>query len=243
MFFAVIITTYRRTDGTSIEKLRKALEAVYSQSYTRFKVFVIGDDYENPEELFKLCMMYDQKYMYCENLTHTSERNLYRGNKNAIWSYGGVKAYNYGIQRALDLGYDYVCRLDHDDTWSADHLLNLKTCIESTNSPWVCSVAHYLRINNFCPPGVTINEKHIEYQKFLPKNGHVTHSSTCINFRKIPLRYIDLYKINGKVGLPADAYMWEQTANWLKEHEETAYIIKRPTCFHLSEGYERNVKI
>jgi glycosyltransferase involved in cell wall biosynthesis len=243
VFFAVIITTYKRSDGTTLEKLKVALDSVFSQKYTRFKVFVIGDNYENPEELFNLCMKYDQKYMYCENLTIDTERTLYRGNRNAIWSYGGVIAYNYAIQRSIDLGYDYVCRLDHDDYWGPDHLLNLKTCIENTNSPWVCAVSHYLKMHSMCPPGYSIDPDSTLYDGFMPKSGHVIHSSTCIDFRKIPLRYVDLYKETGKVGLPADAYMWEQVSQWLKENGEIAYVVKRPTCFHLTEGYERKNKL
>jgi glycosyltransferase involved in cell wall biosynthesis len=242
VFFAVNITTYKRSDGTTLEKLRCALDSVFSQSYTKFKVFVIGDNYEDPAELFELCMEYDQKYIYCENLTGTPERDRYLGNKNAVWSYGGIEACNYAIEKALNLGYDYICHLDHDDYWAPDHLYNLSLCIENTNSPWVCTGSHYLKIDNFCPPGIDLSLTSSLYDEFRPKAGHVIHSSTCINFRRIPLRYTDLFKLNGHVGLPADAYMWEQVANWLKEHGEKSYIVKRATCFHLTEGYERKNK-
>lgn len=242
MFFAIIITTYRRSDGTTIPKLRKTLDSVFAQKYVRFKVFLIGDNFENPEDFFNLCLEYDQKYMYCENLTVQTERDNYKGVPNAIWSYGGTYAYNYAIQRALDLGYNYVCRMDHDDQWTDQHLSNLKECIEKTNSPWVCTVSYYLSNNNLCPPKIDISSGSPLFEKFDPRPGHVIHSSTCINFNRIPLRYVDLYKETGKVGLPGDAFMWEMTSNWLKENNETAYIVKRPTCFHLTEGYEKKNK-
>jgi len=238
--FAVNITTYRRSDGTTIEKLKKAIDSVFAQNYKKFKIFVIGDSYENPKELFDLCSRYDQKYMYCENLTVKSERDIYKGVKDAVWSYGGTYACNYAVQKSVDLGYEYVCRLDHDDYWSQDHLANIKTCIEETGSLFVCTLSHYLKHGNLIPVKIDGSLGSHLYQSFDLKPGHLVHSSTCINFRKIPLRYVDQYKEKGTVGLPADALMWEYMSAWLKENSETAYVVKRPTCFHLTEGYEKS---
>lgn len=40
---------------------------------------------------------------------------------------------------------------------------------------------------------------------FQPKESSLIHSSVCMNFKKIPLYYRDVFEETANIGLPADA--------------------------------------
>ena len=48
---AITIATYQRPDGTTPFYLKRALDAVFNQTHKYFKVYVIGDKYENKKKL------------------------------------------------------------------------------------------------------------------------------------------------------------------------------------------------
>jgi glycosyltransferase involved in cell wall biosynthesis len=50
MKIAVIISTFRRGDGKTPELLKQTLSSVFNQTFKDFKLFLIGDNYENEEE-------------------------------------------------------------------------------------------------------------------------------------------------------------------------------------------------
>ena len=80
--------------------------------------------YENNSEILELVSKYDSNKLYFENLPYAKERDNYKNDKKALWSYGGVNAMNHGILKSLKDGYEYICHLDHDDWWLEDHLGN-----------------------------------------------------------------------------------------------------------------------
>jgi glycosyltransferase involved in cell wall biosynthesis len=61
---------------------------------------------------------FDRNKIYTVNIPFAEEREKYTNNLEALWHYGGVYASNLGINTALISGYDYVCRLDHDDYYT-----------------------------------------------------------------------------------------------------------------------------
>ena len=128
MNFSIVITTYQRNDGSTPSYLRKALNSIFAQDYQNFKVFVIGDRYENNNEFVEICSSYDNERMYYENLPVAAERDKYT-DKWLVWKYGGCAANNYGINKSVEMGYDYVCHLDHDDEWEPNHLLFLSQIV------------------------------------------------------------------------------------------------------------------
>jgi len=65
------------------------------------------------------------------------------------------------------------------------------------------------------------------------------HSSTCINFKKIPLRHRNIFEETGVSGLPGDADLWLRISNYLKENNLNGILINKITCKHIEEGYER----
>ena len=92
-------------------------------------------------------------------------------------------------------------------------------------------------IRNLVFPFSNCTEIYCDYE---PKPERLIHSSVCMNFKKIPLRYRDLFKENNRVGIPSDADMWIRVAKFCKENNLKTKLINKITCFHLDEGYERN---
>lgn len=235
MKFSVVISTYQREDKRSPELLKRALDSVFNQTHKNFKVFLIGDKYEDKNEILNIVSNYDTDKLFFENLSYAKERDKYVNNKSALWSYGGVNAMNYGVLKSLNDGYEYICHLDHDDWWLPNHLEEIKNCIVETGASWVCTKSTYRSENVFLPKLIT-NENYIS---FLPKSSTLIHSSVCMNFKHISLFYRDLYEITNKVGLPADADLWERTRDYIQNNNLKSYYINKLTCRHDEEGYSR----
>jgi glycosyltransferase involved in cell wall biosynthesis len=232
--FAVVISTYYRKDGSTLKYLTNALDSVFSQTYKNFKIFLIGDKYEDNDEFIKIISKYPQDKIYYENLSYAKERDLYI-NKLLIWSYGGVNAINIGIDKALLDGYEYICHLDHDDWWLTNHLEEINNCLDLTGADWVCTKSTYGSPTKFLPD-VNSNELYIPFH---PKSSRLIHSSVCMNFKKIPLKYRDVYSETQQLGLPADADLWERTREFIIQNNLKSYYINKLTCRHDEEGYER----
>lgn len=233
MKFAILINTYMRSDGNTPKLLIRALDSVFAQTHKDFKIFVIGDHYENEQELFEICRGYDSEKIYCENL-EVSERDLYAGNAWAIWSYGGCNAKNTCIDRAISQGFSYMCNLDHDDYWETNHLEEINKAIEITGASFVCTKSTYCE--NAHLPRINGSGEYIFY---LPQPANVIHSSTCINFEQIALRYVDLYKETGEVGEPGDAHMWRIVSEYMQKNNLLGILANKLTCRHDDEGFER----
>lgn len=233
MNLGIVISTYMRKDNKTLELLKRALNSVFSQTHKDFKIFLIGDRYENQEEINNLVSIYPADKLYFENLPFAAERDNYT-DKYVLWSYGGVNAVNYGLDVAMTNGYEYICHLDHDDYWSNTHLEEISKCLQHTNSDWVCTKSKY--ISDLIYP--TYNCSNI-YCDFIPIPGGLIHSSTCMNFKKIPLKYRDLYKETGTIGIPADADLWSRVASFVQKNNFKTTLINKITCFHIEEGYER----
>lgn len=233
MTFSIVITTYQKKDGTTPILLKRALDSIFSQEYQNFKVYIIGDRYENNDEFISICSSYDPKKMYYENLPFAFERDRYT-DKWLIWSYAGCFANNYGINKAISDGFTYVCHLDHDDWWLPNHLTSLKMGIDRTNSPFICTKSEY--VGGRILPEIISDQEFIDY---LPMGGKLIHSSVCIDFKKIPLRHRNIYEETGRLGVPGDWDLWDRIGRFFKENNLIGCLINKVTCVHIEEGYER----
>jgi glycosyltransferase involved in cell wall biosynthesis len=231
--FSIVITTYQRKDGTTPIVLKRALDSVFNQDYDNFKIYIIGDKYEDNLEFERIFEEYPKDKIYYENLPFAYERDRLE-DKWLVWSYAGCFANNYGINKSIIDGYEYVCHLDHDDEWYPNHLSSLNDAILKTNSLWLCTKSEYVS-NRILP----VNNSNLDLVPFNPIPQGLIHSSTCVNFRKIPLRHRNLYDETGKLGLPGDADLWLRMAEYLKRNNQTGILVNKVTCKHLEEGYER----
>lgn len=215
MKIGVVINTYHRSDGRSKEFLIRSLTSVKNQTHEDFKVYLIGDNYDNEEEFIEISRsILPSSKIYYENLSYAKERDKYiSGDK--LWCSGGVNARNYGIEVCLKDGIGYICNLDHDDQWLPNHLSSINNIITNYNYNFLSTRCNYR--NLYLVPKSLHGE-------FFPIPGDITHSATCINFSRIPLRYRDVFEESGIV-YPADADLWIRIKDYMIANNQIGYLI------------------
>jgi glycosyltransferase involved in cell wall biosynthesis len=233
MKLSIVMSTYYRKDGTTSNYLIRALDSIFNQTHQDFKIYLIGDRYENEKEINEIVSKYDSNKLFFKNLETAKERDFYK-DKWVLWSYGGVNAINIGIDISVSEGNYFICHLDHDDYWESTHLEIINKCIEDTNSDWICTKSKY--VGNRILPLINSSELFIN---FLPSARSLIHSSVCMNFNTIPLKYCDIYSETGKIGLPADADLWERCKKHIINNNLKSTLVNKITCYHLEEGFER----
>jgi glycosyltransferase involved in cell wall biosynthesis len=234
--FGIVIPTYQRPDGKTPFYLKRALESIKNQTYQNFKIFLIGDKYDNNDEFMSFSEEIENNKIYIENLPSAYEREKYINNKGILWTCGGIYASNYGIDIALKEGYDYICRLDHDDFWNSTHLENFKNLIDLHNPDFMCSKS--IHFNRRTLPDIQNKDKYI---KFLPGPSGLIKSSTCINQKSIPLRIRNVFEETGRA-YPGDADLWTRLRKYIEENDLISYCVNETTCNHLEEGYSKSMK-
>lgn len=235
MKLAIGIPTYCRTDGSTPRYLTRALESVKNQTHQDYKVFLIGDQYTNHVEFEQLATsIIPEDKIYFENRSIAPERDLYPHGTRQLWCSGGVSAYNHAVDCALAQGYDYMCHLDHDDFWEADHLARINQVIESVSPPaLIYSCSHHIN-GSVLPAGVPLDGKVYEH---IPLPTQVVHSSVCINHSLVPLKYRDVYAETGNI-VEADIDMWIRTKQFIYHNPGLkSYLIAWPTCHHDIENH------
>jgi hypothetical protein len=79
----------------------------------------------------------------------------------------------------------------------------------------------------------------LELVEFNPKPEGLIHSSTCINFKKIPLRHRNVFEETGLSGLPGDADLWYRIREYFNGNNLKGVLVNKITCKHIEEGYEK----
>lgn len=218
---AIIITTYYRPDKMSKYYLERNLNSLKNQTYRNFKIFLIGDKYEEEQEFNLFSKMCDN--MYCENLTHAKERERYKGIK--LWCSGGVNACNVGIKKALLDGYDWIINMDHDDYFLPTHIEDITKLI-TKNSVFVCSNSNYKNLSIL--PNIS--------GKYIPVGGNLVKSSACVNFSKINITFRDVYEEEGRIDA-SDSDFWNRLNRIIIDNNYESFCTGNTTCIHDEEGY------
>ena len=204
MKIGIVIPTYFRKDNRSKQFLDRCLKSIKAQTHTEYKVFLIGDKYEYHDEFEQIASsIIDSERIYYENREIAEEREKYGSEPEKLWASGGVGATNYGIEKALSEGYEYICHIDHDDYWVPRHLEKISNFID--NNPgyvFICSYCLYL--NKY-----TVPTRRMGACDYYPEVGDVVHSSTCVKFSDIGLRYRDCFSETSEVKA-ADADLWQR---------------------------------
>jgi glycosyltransferase involved in cell wall biosynthesis len=222
---AIVISTYQRNDGTTPIHLTKALTSIKNQTYQNYMVFLIGDRYDNNDEFIRLATsIIDSDKMVFVNLPNAVEREKYPFGDVRLWSSGGVNAVNFGIKLALEQNYNYICRLDHDDWWAPEHLDLIK---DKLNEDHIIIATKGMHFTDKILPVKDSNP-------FYPKSSDLLHSSVCINFKKTPLRYRDVFAEEGRP-YAADADLWDRLSYYMVKNNKTGYLINKVTCYHSNE--------
>jgi len=232
MKIGIVIPTYQRKDSSTPFFLSRALQSIKDQTHDDYKVFLIGDKYEDSNEFEQLAtsVIPLEKILYY-NLPVAVERERYPQGGKELWRCGGANARNYGIQKCLEEGYNYACHLDHDDYWHPQHLEVINHTISLTNNPaFLFTRSTYF--NSVLPRIGTVNENITE---MLPIPQGIVHSSVCINHSLIPFKYRDTqYEVG--IERESDADMWKRISEFIeKDKILKSYFIPMLTCFHPQE--------
>lgn len=227
MKIGIVIPTYWRKDGTSKEVLNRALQSVAKQTYSDYKVFLMGDHYELEEELIFLSKIIQPDKIHVLNLPEAIERSKYSGRR--LWCTGGVNATNIGINLCLEEGIHRICHLDHDDWWEPTHLEEIVKAFSESNYTIVATLSTHTN-KQLLPRLRSI--------PFYPMCNDLIHSSVCIDFKNLDIRYRDTYESIGK-DIPADCDLWTRLTDHMKQFNLTGRLVNTLTCNHLTEGYSK----
>ena len=251
MKLAIIITTYQRPDGNTPHLLKRTLESVLNQTYQNFKIFLIGDKYEDQEEFLSFKNLIPSNKLYIENLPNAIEREKYNHPSWELWWAGGVNATNYGIDLALKEDFTYVCFLDHDDVWHPQHLARFNEVLHLTSPSLIFTQWFYNKSE--LPSESQIQDKlkidlkqyfelsdNIKAYPSTPHECSFLKSSVCIDFSQINLRFRDKKAETGEGG-PSDADLWMRIRELVIKEEinPSIYIEDLTVSIYETEGYSR----
>lgn len=232
MKFAIVINTYYREDGKTKELLKNTLKCVKSQTHQDYFVYLIGDKYLDENEFYECASILSNDKIAAINLPYAKEREKYHDNSKVLYSSGGCNARNIGIEISLLSGYDYIVNLDHDDKWAPDHLEKINEVVTlHPDAVFICTKSTLLKANRIIPS--TKSKDLIE--PILPIPCGIAHSSTCINFKKMPLRYKNSMEEYETIE-PSDALMWKEMREYMKINNMEGYVYNKLTCYHDSDG-------
>jgi glycosyltransferase involved in cell wall biosynthesis len=224
MKIGIYITTYQKENKESLVILQRAIDSIKKQTYKDYKVYVIFDEYTDKEQMDKIReMLPDGSY------THNTEKAYWKNfpnDKRRRWCCGGLNSTKHAINKILEDGIDWVCRLDHDDWWEDNHLELIVDRIKKDND--LVFVTTRGKLGNLVLPPDGVNGD------YYPVKERIFHSTTCINFRKVPLRYEDPY-LNGYRG-PGDAWLWMRLNKYMKDNKLRGYCIPEITLLRESEA-------
>jgi glycosyltransferase involved in cell wall biosynthesis len=234
MTLGVTIHTYQRADGQTPKLLTRAIQSIVNQSYQNFKIFIVGDKYDDNQEFEDIMQSFGigDKIVY-ENLSFAHERDKYLGVHNiALWNCGGANALNHANNLAKAHGITKVCHLDHDDVWLPNHLeLISKAISEKGNPAFIHTLSQYL--NNPVFPQMPVDGQAVVHY---PSYCNLIHSSVYYDLEQIHLPYRDMYEEMGII-FPSDGDMWNRITEKSTAENLKCYVIREVTCIHENENY------
>ena len=235
MVLGVTIHTYQRADGQTPSLLSRAIQSVVNQSYQNYKIFIVGDKYEDNkqfEDIINGFVEIADKIVF-ENLNFAQERDIYLGvNNTALWNCGGANALNHANNLAKANGITKVCHLDHDDVWLPNHLeLIAKAVLEKKEPAFIYTLSKYL--DNPVFPQMPTDGQVVEHY---PSYCSLIHSSVYMDLEQIHLPYRDMYQQQGII-FPSDGDMWERIREKCTAENLKCYVIRQVTCIHENENY------
>lgn len=232
MKYGIVINTYRRSDGKTKDYLIRALDSIKNQTYKNFVVFLIGDKYTDETEFYECVSALPPDKIVAINLPFAKEREIYFNDNEKLWCSGGVTARNTGIEVALLSGLSFILNLDHDDYWSPTHLERINEVVSKhPDAAFICTKATHESDGRLFLPQLS-PEQTISH--FYPIPYSVINSSTCINFKKVNLRYIDVFGTHRYVH-PSDAFFWEKLKEYMIDNNLSGYLYDEITCYHEEE--------
>lgn len=209
---AIIIPTYYRKDKSSINNIRKLLSSINNQLYQDFHIFLIGDNYEHPQEIIELLENHNLKNKITFYNNPLSFRSYKFMRKQNYWAIGGSHALLYGVTKAIKEGYDYYAHIDDDDTWLPNHLSEITTYIRKfPQTDWFYTRSVYCK--NYYLPGTVYSSNKINYNVHKPLPGHTCHSTHVYNLNTLGISLIEDFSSQINLANKSDQYIKNKNKN------------------------------
>lgn len=221
--FGIVLCTYYRKNGSTLNKISRAIKSIKNQTYDDWKIFLIGDHYENEKEFLEISSFVEKDKIFSINLEHAAERESGNFSGHSLWCSAGANASNIGIEESIKQGCKIHCHIDDDDEWLPNHLEVLNKAYEKYDeSVFIYTNALYTDRN-----GITIKfpieNVNLYYNNLPPRPEKLIHSSVSWKLDKIPFKHRNTIE-QGRI-FPGDADMWERINNLcIKEKYKTLYI-------------------
>jgi len=179
---SIVMPTYNRPS-----ELHVAVSSVLSQTYTNWKLYIIGDHCPILNEFMELMKLFISENILEEKITWI---NLPENHGS-----GGAFPRNYALTEIVDT--TWWCYLDDDNEWLPNHLQNVVDLIQNPKNKDV--------VYMFC--NFIVEGKEILCT--IPKQGRLDTSSVC--HRTSLLKEYGMWKERVEVGYYHD---WELFSRW-----------------------------
>jgi hypothetical protein len=234
--YGVLIKSYKRKNGTSPGYVERCFNSVVSQSYQNFKIFFIGDKYEDSEEFEQLCSLVPEDKLIAVNLPIAAERDNPDLTGKALWCSAGASASKFGMNLMKENNIFHHCRLDDDDYWLPNHL----EVINSGYTMFPESVYIYTNALYTDSGGATRTfpadnvSPFLRYDNLPPRPEKLIQSAASWHLGKVPLMPRTCLE-QGRV-YPGDADLWARMGEYFRENNLRTLYIPLTTVIKDSEG-------
>lgn len=248
MKIIITFSTYPRDGKTTyglLEKTFKSLISNYDLSKDTIKIFVIGDDYENINELSPIFDNFDFE------LININKNDALR-NKDVVshlkWQHAVTRSIIYSFEKALNYDFDYLLISADDEIYTNNKIGTSIKYIEKYNYPDFVFSLGYFKSNLILPRKYAKKNLLNNY----PLNSNVIESGTMynlknknfindiINFRKsrwnLIQKVLDNEIIYNKNLFSAeDAELWDYLLPKFKNKIYTSLLIPEVLIDHITE--------
>ena len=230
--FGICMATYQRKNGKSPGYLTTSLTAVMNQTATNWHLYLVGDKYENHEELVQTISFFPPDKITMLNLPAALERENI-SNQMDLWRVGGANAMNHSHQLAVQDGCDYILHHDDDDPFHIKKIQILNYVL--TQYPDPTYLFHYsFFLSDMILPKESIQSlspNNLQIQK-----NNAIHTSIAIHHTVASSFQYDGYRPEKTTYTCGDVQLIEYLGQQL--HDTTKYCIFIPVvlCSHLIQG-------
>lgn len=127
--FFISMSTYRRRNGTTFASISQTIQKLLAQTYTNWKLYLVGDHYEDDEEFEKIVRLLPPHKVRAHNMPFAWERDnpdKADSTTTSLWFVAGCGAINTSLdlieQDATGDSSEVIVHLDDDDLWTNNHL-------------------------------------------------------------------------------------------------------------------------
>lgn len=258
VFGIVLAVTARNFDTRLDVPCAMSLSSIAQQKYTHWHLIIIGDGLDEKQINILHAMM--------QKLFKSSNRILFQnmdkkwreaseyGHPN-VWRFAGINALNMGLRIAYNLTtVTHIARLDDDDYWAHDHLMNLAAAFTQYPN---ASFAHtqVWGFGHLPFPGLAIDKAlrnqtvvvypphpcalchasaawkrnlHVFYHQEWEQKVYPRHKENCCGNPTCP---------NGTI-LPADADLWERVRGMVRDKLIISVVSQTPDVYYSNQSHK-----